>query len=178
MATGKRAAIAVAAAAFALGLLSVTSPSVHATSIPSDLYGSATGGWGRSSGSESTPGPTFTVTQGDAVTITLHSTDGFQHEFLLDYNANAKADPGEPVSSVFTTTATVTFVANLSGSFGYICLFHPGSMKGSFVVQGTGTPNPSSGPATDLLDVLGFVGVAVAAVGVAALALRRRSGRA
>jgi hypothetical protein len=96
--------------------------------------------------------------------------------FLLDYNGNGFADAGEPVSSTFTSTTTVTFVADQAGTFAYVCLFHASQMKGTLVVQGTGSPGPSNNP-TDSGSTLLIVGVliiVVAAAGGSILVLRRR----
>ena len=74
--------------------------------VTMDLYGSSAGGWGLLSSSESNPGPHISVHQGDTVTITLHSTDGFPHQFFVDYNRNDVIDADEPASGSFSTTTT------------------------------------------------------------------------
>lgn len=176
MASAKRAILALVVAALAVGFVATAAQPARAASDSISLYGSALAGWGTSSTSETNPGPTFTVAQGDSVTITLHSTDGAQHEFLLDYSGNGQADSGEPTSSVFTSTTTLTFVANQAGTFTYYCLFHPGSMKGTFIVTSTTGTNPpgSAGVSGGTLAIIGIVIVAVVAVGVGVLVLRRR----
>ncbi len=156
--------------------LSLVPAPARAASVSLTLVGSATSGWGTASSSESNPGPTLTVSAGDSVTITLTSSDGFPHEFLLDYNGNGVADTGEPVSAQFTTHTVLTFVADRAGTFSYICAIHTTTMRGSFVVQGTGSggsTTPSGGDNTLL--IVGVVVVIVAAVGMAALFLRKKA---
>ncbi len=171
-----RTGLALVVLALAFGLVSSVATPARAANESVSLFGSFSGGWGESSTSESQPGPTITVSQGDTVTITLTSTDGFAHEFLIDYNHNGIADAGEPVSSSFTSTTTVTFVASQAGSFAYLCLFHPNSMHGTFVVQSSGAPGPSSTPTSsgNTLLIVGILVVVVAAVGAAVLVLRRK----
>lgn len=177
MASAKRTVLALLLAALAIGFASTATAPARGASRAIDLYGSVLAGWGTSNTSESNPGPTLSVSAGDTVTVTLHSTDGVQHEFLIDYNGNGRADPGEPVSAPFSGTATVTFVAGASGTFPYYCVFHPSAMKGTFVVQGTGGATPSADSMTSGtgLAVLGIVIVVVVAVGVTVLVLRRRT---
>lgn len=159
----------------ALAASSVTAAPVRAASVSMHLYGSYGNGWGTTSGSESNPGPTLTVNQGDSVTITLTSTDGLTHQFLVDYNGNGVADPGEPLSAAFNSTTTLTFVATQAGSFHYLCVIHPTAMKGTLVAQATsGSSSSPPGDSVSTLVIVGIVIVVVAAVGVSALIVRRR----
>lgn len=175
MAAARNVALVLVLSVVAMGLTSFAASPARAANVAIGLYGSATGGWGTSSASESTPGPTLTVNVGDSVTITLHSTDGFQHEFFVDYNGNGMVDAGEPASSAFSNTTTFTFVASQAGSFTYKCLFHPSVMMGSFVVQSAGgTANPATISGNTLL-IVGVVIVVVVGAGAAVLALQRRS---
>ena len=103
------------------------------------LFGSQTAGWGLTMATESIPGPTITVNQNDVVTLSLSSTDGFTHQFLLDYNGNGVADTGEPISALFSTTASLTFTASTAGSFHYMCTIHPTTMHGTWMVTSTNT---------------------------------------
>lgn len=162
--------------ALALGMMSVAALPARAANVSLSLYGSYAGGWGTTSASETNPGPTLTVNQGDSVTITVSSTDGFNHQLLIDYNGNGLADPGEPMSTPFSSTTTLTFVADQAGTFHYLCVIHPTAMKGTFVVQGTGSPSPSNVPGDSggVLVVVGVLIVVVAAAGVSVLVLRRR----
>lgn len=175
MASAKGMVLALVLAALATGFVSVAAVPARAATDSITLYGSAQSGWGMSSTSEMNPGPTLVVSQGDSVTVTLHSTDGFQHEFLIDYNGNGRADAGEPVSAPFTNTTTVTFVANQTGSFRFFCVIHPTTMIGTFTVQGASAA-PGGGLALGggTLAVLGVVLVVGVAVGVGVLVMRRR----
>lgn len=112
----------------------------RAASVAIALSGSHLTGWGLTKASESIPGPTITVNQNDVVTLSLTSTDGFPHQFLLDYNGNGIADPGEPVSAFFSSTTTLTFTASVAGSFPYICTVHPSAMFGTWTVGAANTP--------------------------------------
>lgn len=105
------------------------------------LYGSASLGWGFASNSITSPGPSIQVYQGDIVNLTLTSQDGLPHQFLLDYNNNSLADPGEPNSPSFTGTITYTFIADTLGNFKYRCTFHPVVMVGNFKVTVPGDIN-------------------------------------
>ncbi len=177
MARTRSTAVAVIAGIVAMGFLSIAAAPVHAASVPISLYGSATAGWGTSSTMESNPGPTLTVSQGDSVTITLTSTDGASHEFFIDYNNNGALDAGEPVSSTFSSTTTLTFTASQAGTFTYYCLIHPSAMKGTFVVQATDSGPAPAGAGNTVILVGVALGVVVVA-GVAAIAMRRRKPKA
>jgi len=160
----------------ALGMVSLAAAPARAASVPVNLYGSFGTGWGMTSGSETNPGPTVTVNQGDSVTVTLTSTDGFTHQFLVDYNGNGIADSGEPLSAAFSSTTTLTFLANQAGTFNYLCVIHPTAMKGTFVVQGTSTSSPTNAPSDSgsTLVIVGVLILVIAAVGASVLILRRR----
>ncbi len=116
-----------------LGTLFVASAPSRAASKTIDLYGTAMGGWGFTPGSETDPGPTITVDQGDVITMNLHAEDGLPHQWLLDYNGNHVADTGEPVSAFFTSFTTFTFTATTAGGFTYLCTVHYPEMTGSWV---------------------------------------------
>lgn len=171
-----RTGLALVMVALALGMVSLAAAPARAANVPVSLYGSLGSGWGTTSGSETNPGPTVTVNQGDSVTITLTSTDGFTHQFLVDYNGNGVADSGEPLSSAFSSTTTLTFVANQAGTFNYLCIIHPTSMKGTFVVHGTSASPPSNAPSDSgsTLIIVGVLVLVIAAVGASVLILRRR----
>lgn len=173
MTSASKVALAFVVAALAVGFVSVAAPTARAASVPISLYGAASSGWGTSSTTESNPGPTLTVAQGDSVTITLHSTDGVEHQFFIDYNNNGRFDSGEPESPTFTSTTSFTFTASQAGTFNYYCFFHPGSMKGTFVVQGTGAS--TGGGMTNTLLIVGIIIVVVVVIGIAVLVARRRS---
>jgi plastocyanin len=101
------------------------------------LFGSASLGWGFSSGTITSPGPTMTVSQGDLVNLTLTSQDGFPHQLFVDYNGNGSPDAGEPTSPQFSSTINFQFTATLAGNFTYHCAIHPLVMRGAFIVTPT-----------------------------------------
>jgi plastocyanin len=127
------------------------------------LFGSASKGWGFTSDSMTSPGPTITVTQNDVVSLTLTSADGLQHKFFIDYNGNGIPDAGEPTSAPFTTTISLLINASVIGTFRYFCAFHPNIMYGTFTVTSATTQVSTINftPATVL--AIGTVGAVVAA---------------
>ena len=135
----KRVVLAFLTVGLLLGVTAITLVRTRGSNVSISLYGSHTNGWGSTSTTETIPGPTINVNQNDVVTVSLTATDGFSHQFLLDYNGNGVADPGEPVSSVFSTTTQVTFTASMAGSFPYLCLFHPGTMYGTWNTKSANT---------------------------------------
>src|SRR3989442_4899418 len=62
------------------------------------LYGGMSTGWGLSSASQSNPGPTIIVNQGDTVGLSLHSVDAASttHIWFIDYNNKLTAGSVEP----------------------------------------------------------------------------------
>jgi len=101
----------------------------------------------------SNPAPTITVTQGDTVNIML-SSDGSQHQLLVDFDGDGPSTNGcttaDKCSSLFVSSTSISFVANVAGTFYYYCTLHPTFMVGMFVVQSPPGPdfgltsNPSS----------------------------------
>ena len=177
MTKASKVALAFLVAGTVLGLFSLAAVPARAASVSYDLYGSLANGWGLTSTTESNPGPALHANVGDTVTITLHSTDGFPHQLLIDLNGNGVADAGEPLSAQFSSTTTLTFTVTQAGTFGYICTIHGSAMTGSFTAQGTGSPSPStsSGSSMSTLVIVGVV-VAIALIaGVSVLVLRARN---
>jgi LPXTG-motif cell wall-anchored protein len=165
--------VAFVVTALLLGLLAFVAPRVQAASVPITLHGDALMGWGNTSTSITSPGPTLTVHVGDSVTITLISEDDMPHKFLIDYNGDGGSDAGEPESDQFTSQITMpTFTADRAGTFTYLCEFHPGAMRGTIVVLPSDSPaTPTGGDNTVLY--LG-IGVVVVAAGAAAVVFLRR----
>jgi plastocyanin len=132
------------------------------------LFGSASKGWGFTSESMISPGPTITVTQNDVVNLTLTSADGLQHKFFIDYNGNGIPGADEPTSGPFTTTISLLINASVVGTFKYFCAFHPNIMYGTFTVTNASTQvsTVNFAPATFLA-----IGAAVAVVAAAATVL-------
>lgn len=104
------------------------------TTVSFNLFGSLTQGWGFTSTTLTSPGPTITVHQGDLVNVTLTSQDGAPHQFYVDYNGDHAPDNGEPVSPVFTGTINFQFIVSTLGTFTYYCAIHPMVMFGTFNV--------------------------------------------
>src|SRR5256885_2831089 len=136
----KRVVLAFLTVGLLLGGTVLTLVRTQGSNVSIALFGSHTNGWGFSSSTETIPGPTINGNQNDFVTLSLTSTDGLSHEFLLDYNGNGAADPGEPVSPIFSTTTQVSFTASVAGSFTYLCLFHPATMHGTWNTASATTP--------------------------------------
>jgi FtsP/CotA-like multicopper oxidase with cupredoxin domain len=102
------------------------------------LYGSATGGWGFTASSISSPGPTIKVEQGDTVNLTLISADGITHKFFVSYTNSSSSISNE--SSDFSDTLNFQFVAtDTVGTYTYYCYYHLSIMYGAFQVVPTGT---------------------------------------
>lgn len=172
----KTAALLLTLGLISMGLVALTIPA-RAANVSLNLYGAQFAGWGTTSTSESSPGPDLHVNPGDAVTITLHSTDGVAHQFFVDLNNNHVPDAGEPTSSVFSTTATVNFTAPAAGTYHYYCYFHEPAMYGILVVGSAGAPSSSggtSGAGIDPLVIGGVVVVVVALAAVGIVLLRRK----
>lgn len=89
------------------------------------------------------PGPTIKVPLGATVKLTLLNPDAVQHDWMV-----VEADEGAPYltpaiegarTKILATDEqqTITFVANRSGTFKYVCTVpgHDALMYGSFVVE-------------------------------------------
>jgi len=73
------------------------------------------------------------VNKGDTIVIHFFNTEprgGDHHSFTISdnaYNINEEVNPGE--------NKTITFNANTTGIFPFICTFHQPTMKGQFIVE-------------------------------------------
>jgi len=124
------------------------------------LYGKALGGWGFTASSITSPGPTMRVEQGDAVNLTLISSDGLDHNFFVSYTNHSSPSSGDPKSPDFTATQSFKFTAtNTVGTYKYYCVYHA-AMWGYFQVVPTGAI-PEFGSATMLSLLLAGSMVAV-----------------
>jgi plastocyanin len=109
----------------------------HAANLSIALVGFAVGGWNATT----SPNPTITVHQGDTVSLKLSSGDAATHQFLLDVDGDGTASDDcpsvDPCSTFFSssTPITLSFTANLPGTYTYYCTVHPTSMLGSFIVK-------------------------------------------
>jgi hypothetical protein len=125
--------------------------SYGATARDFTLYGSASGGWGFTATSISSPGPTIVVEQGDTVNLTLISNDEITHRFFVSYTNSSSPSAGDPESDDFSGTISFQFVATTTiGTYKYYCFYHPVVMWGYFQVVQSGTI-PEFQPLTMLL---------------------------
>ncbi len=93
-------------------------------------------GWGLTSTTVTSPGPTITVATGATVQMSLRSADGVQHNWGVDYNGNLSCDPGEPCAPAFISAITFTFTATPTpGNYTYYCFLHGAPMLGTFRVK-------------------------------------------
>ncbi len=140
------------------------------------LYGDTSMGWGYGPDNITSPGPTIRVPLGAHVEILLLSADRVRHNFLVDYNGGGAPDPGEPLSSDFRDRGVrISFVADREGTFAYLCEYHPGTMRGAFVVG-----SPTGGEPGGNVGLWVGVGLllAVATAIAVVMILRRRRGLA
>ena len=129
-----------------LGMAAYVGPDARAASVNISLYGTTFGGWGTAPGTETNPGPTFTVDLGDRVIVALTSEDApMGHAFWIDYDNDGVIDlASEPSSPEFTSTIVFMFDATVSGTFTYYCSIHSGPpysptasvMRGIWVTAG------------------------------------------
>ncbi|HEY4675204.1 MAG TPA: PQQ-dependent sugar dehydrogenase [Candidatus Bathyarchaeia archaeon] len=119
------------------------------------LFGSSSSGWGLSQNNITIPGPTITVTKEDIVNLTLTSVDFITHAFFVDYNGNRNPNTGEPRSPNFqAATINYQFTANVTGTYTYYCVFHTGTMFGTFIVQGGSLATDINGDGiVDIVDI-------------------------
>lgn len=136
------------------------------------LYGNAIQGWGSSSTTTSSPGPTLTTFLGLDVEVALYSADGSTHAFFVSYDGATAPSSGEPLSPDFSSSVVptfYTFTATQAGSFNYYCKYHAGTMKGTFTVT------PAGGPvAPGYTLYAGVIVVIVVVAIIAALLIRRK----
>jgi hypothetical protein len=114
------------------------------------------------------PGPTIVVEQGDNVSLTLISNDGYIHLFFVSYTNASSPSPSDPQSPPISVN-TVYFHFNATnnvGTYTYHCYYHPIVMWGYFQVVPTGTI-----PEFQPLIMLSLLAVSTS---VAALAYRRK----
>jgi len=141
----EKAVIAVLGVMLLVGMVYAGIVGSRGATVSVSLFGSLGSGWGLTRTTETIPGPTIVVNQNDVVTVSLTSTDGLSHRFLIDYNGDGFASAGEPLSGIFTSTTSITFTAATAGSFRYLCTIHPGTMFGTWTVSSTNAPPSVSG---------------------------------
>ena len=171
----KRAVVALSLVGFAVALMAVAALGPIATAAPRTfhLYGDFSDGWGDVQVTQTNPGPTLTVAQGDTVTVVIHSVDGAVHNWYLDLNGDGARDAGEPFTadaSDLTAVSSPEFNAPAPGTYTYYCQYHQETMRGSFVVTAAGAPPGDSG-------LLLYAGIGIAIVIVAVVGVLAMRGR-
>ena len=138
------------------------------------LYGDSTLGWGATTATMTTPGPTLVVTEGDNVTLTLNGTDAANHNWFIDYDNDTNVDADEPATQGNFRAEQIVwnFTADRVGTFPYRCKFHPAMWGNISIESANGTP-PSDGSGS-LLIVGGVAGGLVAVLAVATLLMRKK----
>jgi heme/copper-type cytochrome/quinol oxidase subunit 2 len=165
-------ALAIALIVALSGFLAIPIPRARAATDSFTLFGDSTKGWGASNTTITSPGPPLSVNFGDTVSIKLVSSDGITHIFYIDWNDNGAKDATENASTPFggvghPTTVWFNFTVTETGTHRYYCSIHPGTMFGSFAIQG-GIPAPDY-----TIYIIVIVVIVVVAVAVT-VALRRR----
>ncbi len=138
------------------------------------LYGDSTLGWGATTATMTTPGPTLVVTEGDNVTLTLNGTDSANHNWFIDYDNDTNVDADEPATQGNFRAEQIVwnFTADRAGMFAYRCRFHAAMWGNITIVAANATP-PSDGSGSLL--VVGVVaGGLVAVLAVATLLMRKK----
>lgn len=127
-------------------------PSVHGASHTIILKGAYFNGWNGTN-----PGPTITVLKGDSVMMSLLSTDGFTHTFVIDVgktgissSPNCAVDKCSP--SFYSTTVPTSYPFTVDfgpGTYTYYCSIHLTMMMGMFTVTAPGPDySASSSPSS------------------------------
>jgi hypothetical protein len=175
----RRIEVAAGLACLLLALTAFATPAAAGRNLTYQLYGSRSAGWGFTSTSLTTPGPTLEVEVGDNVTLNLTSVDGLSHRWFIDYNNNSGADPSEPRSGNFGTSVHWNFtVSNVTGTFRYRSdrTAGPGddlaNMWGNITIRPAGTTPALLGG--NLVLILGLVIAFVGILAIAAYTYRRQ----
>jgi uncharacterized cupredoxin-like copper-binding protein len=123
-----------------------TDPSLtlYAGELPSGTYG-----YGDSSNTLASPGPTLTLTEGTSYTMTVYNVGTMPHAWEITSSKTVSSSPmfgaGIDISSYISPGASgkVTFTPNQAGNFYYVCTV-PGhialGMWGNVVVQSSSVP--------------------------------------
>lgn len=123
----------------------LAAPTATAATHTFALYGAVTEGWGFGPNNITNPGPSLTVTVGDAVHLQLFSNDSGTHTWFIDFDGSSTVNTGELDSGTFSSrTVPVWFNFTVSsahvGTFTYRCSIHPSSMTGSITIQAAPPP--------------------------------------
>ena len=127
-----------------------TSPVVEAVKVQASSLTIHLNGFVNAWNSSTTSNPTITVNKGDTVTISLTSSDGIPHRFLLDMDNDGAADTADcitvdPCSANFPPDTSTSFTAGNPGTYTYFCTIHPATMHASFVILSPTSANGGGG---------------------------------
>lgn len=76
--------------------------------------------------------PTLNFKANSNQTIQIQNPTGFKHQLIIDLNGKQLATSGDLHSG---SSGQVSFKPNMTGAFGYHCLYHPTTMKGIIQVH-------------------------------------------
>ena len=120
-----------------LAVLSFEIPHWAAANVSTSLYGTAAGGWSRTPGAETNPGPTLVVYVGDNVTVHMVSEDNADHGVFIDFNDDGHIEPGTDVSSPTGLDVTFSFIVPAApGQHYYYCSIHSPNAAGHYAPGG------------------------------------------
>lgn len=151
-----------------IGLTLYLAPSIFPSIMPVKASSRTISLVGTTSGSYyywNSSNPTITVTQGDALTIDVSSSNNVPHQLLIDLDKDGYTDTADCgtvdicSSMVPPSTSVGPFTVNSSpGTYTYYCTVHPTTMLGSFVIQSQTSSMPDftiSPSATSLTTIQG-----------------------
>jgi plastocyanin len=76
--------------------------------------------------------PTLNFKANSNQTIQIQNPTGFKHQLIIDLNGKQLATSGDLHSG---SSGQVSLKPNMTGTFGYHCLYHPTTMKGIIQVH-------------------------------------------
>src|SRR3972149_5120859 len=139
-----RLPVVLLAVGLMMGSLLLGATPARAAAKSFTLYGDGIDGWGFTSGSMTSPGPTITVDQGDTVTMTLYSADSLPHTFHIDYDSDG-AVPGGQAVTVAAGAANQGTVSDTTTVTAYAGAITIGSQTVTLAAGGSPTPPVSWG---------------------------------
>jgi len=115
----------------------IETPLGAAANVSLSLYGTVAGGWSRTPGAETNPGPTLVVYIGDNVTVHMVSEDMMDHGVFIDFNDDGHIEPGTDVSSPTGLDVTFSFIVPAAlGQHYYYCSIHSPNAMGHYAPGG------------------------------------------
>jgi hypothetical protein len=76
--------------------------------------------------------PTLNFKANTNEVIQIQNPTDFKHQLIIDFNGKQIATSGDIASG---SSGQVSVKPNMTGTFGYHCLYHPTTMKGTIQVQ-------------------------------------------